>query len=156
MKYLALLLVLLMIGAMIPVATVSAAVVKPVAQQAPALPVQKSDPFPAHTFTTLYATNYHPPLNAFFTLGGSVTSRYAGKVYAVPNNRVYTYYRYYISKTKSWEAWVPWADPKTDSNGHFSFRQQAGSGLIQFKATFRGAKLLFASTSNVITVYMGM
>lgn len=152
MKKLALLLALLMIGAATPAATVAAAVVKPVAQQAPALPVPKRGTvFP--TYTTLYASNYHPAKNVNFYLGGTVTYLYAGKTSGAPNNSVYSNVRFYNERTKSWGGWLfPVWLFTTNSKGIFGHNFVYVGPPVQFQAVFRGTNTLRASTSKVITI----
>jgi len=148
MKKLALLFVLLMIGATIPAATVAAAVAKPVAHQAPALPVQKP-PYRNPTYTTLGGKLTNPPVT--WTISGTVKFRYAGKVYSVPNSPVYIISRYYNYQTKSSGPWKLRITCKTDSNGFFE-HDVMPKLFTQFQAEFRGTNTLMGSTSNVITI----
>jgi len=142
--HLALLLALLMIGATIP-ATVAAAVV-----------THHISP----TYTSLYATNYHPPKNVTYYIGGRVLYRYARNYSPqnVPNSWVHIYCRVYKNRTKSWEPWKFWRMCKTNYYGSFS-HDVKGVGHAQFKAVFpetvSGSNTLLSSTSNVIDVYMG-
>jgi len=153
-KHLALLLVLLMIGAMVPVATVAAAVVKPAMQAAVTPKSGIHIRFP--TDTSLYATNYHPPKYTGFTVGGTVTYRVGGVNRPLSDNPVQIQQRVYNPITNGWGVWKPYDTWRTSQSGGFA-RVLVGvkEGHVQFKAVYLGSGYLLPSTSNVIDVYYG-
>jgi len=154
-KHLALLLVVIMLAATIPVATVSAAVVKPVAQQAPVTPKSGIHiRFP--TDTSLYASNYHPPKYTAYTIAGGVTYRVGGVNRPLSDNPVQIQQRVYNPITKGWGVWGLYETPYTSQSGGFT-RVLVGvkEGHVQLKAVYLGSGYLLPSTSNVIDVYYG-
>jgi len=148
MKKLAILLVLLIIGATIPAATVvAAAVVKP-AMQAAALPKPGPTQQGLPTVTTLHWLREAPS-----PIGGSVSSNgplEVGGPNPVTNSPVQIYVRCYDCPKKSWEQWRLFKTVYTDHRGDFNLGTLQGAGTVQFRAVFPGSSTLRPSISNVL------